>query len=174
MNYFRYILCPLCTTIMLVGCGKKNDKPLVFYDNTEYTAEATNDNIIEVPFVEDGGVKYLDVEIDGVGLKMIIDSGCSSTMISLAEANYLYEKGRLTIDDILGTANSAIADGSIVENVVVRLHNVVIAGQISCGDIEAVVATNTQAPLLLGNGILNRAASYSIDNVNKTIRFHLK
>ena len=95
-------------------------------------------------------------------------------MISLAEANYLYEKGRLTIDDILGTANSAIADGSIVENVVVRLHNVVIAGQISCGDIEAVVATNTQAPLLLGNGILNRAASYSIDNVNKTIRFHLK
>ena len=75
-----------------------------------------------MPFREKNGVKYVRVSVNGVGLDMIFDTGCSSTLISIAEARYLYEKGKLTDEDVLGMANSQVADGSIVENMVVNLR----------------------------------------------------
>ena len=75
--------------------------------------------IISVPYEERGNVKYVDVSVNGFGFQMIFDTGCSGTLISVAEARYLYEKGYLTEDDFLGVTKSQIADGSIVENMVV-------------------------------------------------------
>ena len=107
-------------------------------------------------------------------VKMILDSGCSSTLISIAEANYLYQKGYITQDDILGMTQTQIADGSIQENMVINLRELVIGNKISCTNVTAVVSANAQAPLLLGNEVLNRAPSYSVDNLNKVIIFKLK
>ena len=150
-------------------------------DNTEYIAseEDTIGGTIElidevvVPFVEKDGVKAVKVSINGcpTEFEMLIDSGCSSTLISLAEANYLYEKGYLTVDDIIGVTQAVIANGQIVNNMEVILRHVVIDGQIYCNDVRAQVTENAQAPLLLGNEILDRAASYSIDNISKNIIF---
>ena len=49
--------------------------------------------IISVPYEERGNVKYVDVSVNGFGFQMIFDTGCSGTLISVAEARYLYEKG---------------------------------------------------------------------------------
>ena len=105
---------------------------------------------------------------------MIFDTGCSGTLISIAEANYLYQKGLLTENDFLGISKSMIADGSIVDNMVINLKEVIIADQILCPNVEATVSKNIDAPLLLGNEILNRTESYTIDNINRTITFKLK
>ena len=105
---------------------------------------------------------------------MIFDTGCSGALISVAEANYLYQKGKLTQDDILGTAQSQIADGSVVENMVVNLKEVVINDQILCPNVKATVSSNINAPLLLGNEILDRLATIKIDNENETLNFKLK
>ena len=107
-------------------------------------------------------------------LDMIFDTGCSGTLISIAEANYLYQKGLLNQEDILGVSQSLIADGSIVENAEINLKEVIIAGKIVCSNVRATVSNSLLAPLLLGNEVLDRAASYTIDNVNKTIIFKLK
>ena len=77
-------------------------------------------------------------------------------------------------EDILGVSQSLIADGSIVENAEINLKEVIIAGKIVCSDVRATVSNSLLAPLLLGNEVLDRAASYTIDNVNKTIIFKLK
>ncbi len=134
----------------------------------------SNANIISVPFKEQRGVKYVNVSVNGFGFEMILDTGCSGTLISVAEANYLYQKGYLTNDDILGTTQSQIADGSIVENMVINLKEVIIDGKILCSDVTATVSANNDAPLLLGNEVLNRVAAYAVDNKNKTINFKLK
>lgn len=109
-----------------------------------------------------------------MAVDMIFDTGCSGTLISLAEAQYMYSKGLLTEDDILGTSHSQIADGSIVENMVINLDRIVIDEKLSCHNVQATVCLNNEAPLLLGNEVLNRAASYTIDNENKVIKFKLK
>lgn len=178
----------LSIAIVLVSCTEKK-KQLSFYDNldteedsVETVYNSSNTTItynageeVSVPFIEQGGVKLIDVTINNeFTVKMILDSGCSGTLISIAEAKYLYEKGCITQDDILGTAQSKIADGTIVENMVVRLRELVIGGQIVCSDVIAIVSSNAQAPLLLGNEVLNRAPSYSVDNQKKVIKFRLQ
>ena len=144
------------------------------YDNSEIPDtgySSTGD--IAVPFVEEGGVKYVNVEINGsIGKRMIIDSGCSVTLISVAEANYLAQKGVLTVDDVGGQTSSVIADGSITVNTEVTLRQLVIDDKIFCSDVKAVVSDNVNAPMLLGNEVLNRAGAYTIDNQNSVIIFH--
>jgi predicted aspartyl protease len=154
------------------SCSETKQKP-VFYDDDEETSYGSGGEV-EVPYREVGGVKYVNVSVNGVGLEMIFDTGCSSTLISIAEANYLYNKGRLTGEDVLGTEQAQIADGSIVEDMVINLKEVIVGGKIVCNNVRATVSSNTRAPLLLGNEILNRVSSYSIDNENKKIIFNLE
>lgn len=167
----------------------RREKKPAFYDNgveTEvdslmYGSEISADydqmidaDIVSIPFSERDGVKYVNVSVNGFGFEMIFDTGCSGTLISVAEANYLYQKGYLTQDDIIGIAKSQIADGSIVENMVINLKEVVLDGKIRCTDVTATVSANNNAPLLLGNEVLNRVAAYVVDNKNQIINFKLK
>lgn len=182
-------VCLLAMAFVLAGCGHEKKKPS-FYDNsavaddtvavvaqTDYESpsyETTDGDIVSVPFTERGSVKYVPVTVNGFGFEMIFDTGCSTTLISVAEARYLYEKGYLTDDDFIGVAQSQIADGSIVENMVVNLKEVIIGGKIRCTDVVATVSANNNAPLLLGNEILDRAAAFAVDNEHMTINFKLK
>lgn len=181
----------MLVSLILISCGEKK-KQLAFYDEgsieNDSTYDSANDSdyyssdyneiddseIVSVPFEENGGVRYVDVSVNGFGFKMIFDTGCSTTLISVAEARYLYEKGYLTSDDFIGVTQSQIADGSIVENMVVNLKEVILGGKIRCADVEATVSSNNNAPLLLGNEILNRAAAFAVDNENKVINFKIK
>lgn len=174
---------------LLLSCNKKK-KQLSFYDNSDlrrdsievstspyYSSASINPSKeIVVPFTEQEGLKLIDVTVNSqFTVKMILDSGCSSgTLISVAEAKYLYEKGCFTHEDILGTTQSQIADGSIVENMVINLRELVIGGKITCFNVTATVSANAQAPLLLGNEVLNRVPSYLVDNQHKVIKFQMQ
>ncbi len=175
--------------LVTVSCGKEK-KVLPFYDSETDTESITDSEVVDrdndeyeimggeseisVPFIEKGSIKYVKVSINGHPFDMIIDTGCSGILISVAEANYLYQKGCLTDEDILGTALSKIADGSIVENMVVNLKEVIIDDKIVFRNVNATVSANTGAPLLLGNEILNRVPTYKIDNENKVIIFQIR
>lgn len=184
----NYKFLSLLAVIMLSACGGKKRRP-AFYDSgtgteidspsyrTESSADyelISNAEIVSIPFTDKGGVKYVRVSVNGFGFEMIFDTGCSGTLISVAEANYLYQKGYLTKDDILGMSQSQIADGSIIENMVVNLKEVILDGKIRCTNVTATVSANNNAPLLLGNEVLNRVAAYAVDNQNQTINFKLK
>ena len=190
MKYI-FICLTLSVCIFFSSCNSEKKRQLAFYDteenamdsaiydnanfdtSTEVPHESSND--IKVPFEERNGVKLIDVTVNGqFTVKMLLDSGCSGTLISIAEAKYLYEKGCFTKDDIIGVTQSQIADGSIVENMVINLKELVIGGQIACTNVVATVSENTQAPLLLGNEVLNRVPSYSVDNEKMVIKFRLQ
>lgn len=173
----------LCLTLILTGCKNKEKYTPPYYETSSVSIEQegnlsesnlSSEEIIAVPFIENGGVKYIEVELNRTfSVRMILDSGCSGALISVAEAQHLYSKGVLTNDDFVGKSRSMIADGSIVENMVVNLREIIIGGQIICPNVQAIVSSNAQAPLLLGNEVLNRTASYTVDNQNKTINFKL-
>ncbi len=152
--------------VFLLSCTQEKKRPVYYSDDTnlEYQDITLSDKEISIPFREENGVKYIQVEVNGMPLEMIFDTGCSSTLLSLAEANYLYQKGKLAKEDLLGISKSQIADGSIVENMVVNLKEIV----------TATVSNNLNAPLLLGNEILNRLATITIDNDNNKLKFKLK
>lgn len=143
-------------------------------DATAYSNDYNESNIVAIPFNVKNGVKTVPVTInDVIGVDMIVDTGCSGALISVSEARYLAEKGALTIDDLLGAENIVIADGSIVENMVVHLKKLSIGGKLIATDVTATVSNNIQAPLLLGNEVLNRVKSIAIDNEKRQILFQL-
>lgn len=164
-------------TLLLSACGNRHRFNLNDYvesniDDLEYTVSG---NQISVPFKQSKGVKYVQCLINGtIKTDMILDSGCSTTLISIDEANYLFAKGSLTKYDYLGSSQSQIANGSIVEDMVFNIKSIVIADKIECSDVEVVVSSNANAPLLLGNEILNRMPKYTVDNENQVIVFTLQ
>lgn len=185
MIRFHWVYCIVCVFICF-SCGKDKERRAAVFEDTE-TSDVNfeepsdieevelEDDVVSIPFKEQGGVKTVEVNInDAIGVDMIVDTGCSGALISLSEARYLAEKGALSPDDIIGSSKSMIADGSIVENTVVVLRKLTIGGKLEATDVEATVSENISAPLLLGNEVLGRVKSISIDNDNKCILFKLR
>lgn len=180
------------SALMLSGCKcssdrNSSDRDVLFdfgYDADEEDAGAySNDQSsyyegekVMVPFRREGGVKIVRVTANGVPMDMILDTGASSTCISLAEAEYLLNKGLLTSSDFLGAVNSQIADGSIVQGMVINIKEVVIEGEklIRFENVKAIVATSMNAPLLLGNEVLDRVASVKVLNDQSVVEFTLR
>lgn len=174
----KKLIFALSFLLAVASCDNSEKKRPVYVDTDDTeedeTTYAQSGDEIVVPYRNENGVKYVSVKVNGVGFDMIFDTGCSGALISVAEANYLYQKGKLTQDDILGFARSTIADGSIVEDMVVNLKEVTINDQILCPDVKATVSSNINAPLLLGNEILDRLATIKIDNEREALIFTLK
>lgn len=173
--------------LTMVSCGNKQKEdnefdPNVWTDEITFEEEtiekevqAEEDTFIDVPFEIKGGVKYVPVKINGGPIfDMIFDTGCSGTLISIKEADYLAKSGLLSQEDYRGNANFSIADGSIVENMVFNLKEVIIGGRIRCTDVTATVSKNIQAPMLLGNEIFDRMPALMIDNKNQVVKFKVK
>ncbi len=180
MIRFKIVLYILITTIFCSCGGNKQNKankfdPNIWTDNLvdEQSSNFGNETI-SIPYIERNGVKYIAVKINGgPTFDMIVDTGCSGVLISIKEAQYLAQSGLLSEDDYKGNSLSSIADGSIVENMVFNIKEMIIGGKIVCSDIDVTVSNNISAPMLLGNGVFDRISSFSIDNTHKQIIFHL-
>ncbi len=174
MKYIVIVICILTSLSCINNQQKKKTNiPYVSYSEGYDIESAT----INVPFTEENGVKMVTAHINGASIDMIFDTGCSQTLISLLEAQILVKRGLLSENDYMGTSKSTIADGSVVEDMVFNLKELKLTDgkqTIVCKDVVAQVSSNIEAPVLLGNGVLDRVASYEIDNENKVIKFKLK
>ncbi|MFI3296707.1 MAG: retroviral-like aspartic protease family protein [bacterium] len=161
--------------IIFYSCKNNSNNNIAYID---YTSNYSTEETINVPFHDEYGVKFVTAKINGAAtIDMIIDTGCSETLISLLEAQQLIKRGLLSEDDFIGTSKSIIADGSIVENMIFNLKTIELSDgkrEILCRDILVQISTNIDAPVLLGNGVLDRVASYEVDNIEKVIKFKLK
>ena len=128
--------------------------------------EETNVLLMET----ENGVKYVWIEINGIRLKFIFDTGASSISISTVEANMLYRQGTLTKDDILDKEYFQDATGSISVGTKINLRTVKVGDRI-LQNIEAVVVNNPNAPLLLGQSVLENFGKIEIDYINGQIIF---
>ncbi len=169
----RLILLSLIITL-LFSCSTKESPSAITYSSDSIDNEDSS-NVVEIPFKENKGIRIIPVTINGVNMDMIFDTGASTTCISLTEALFLLKNGMLKEEDIIGTSSSQIADGSITKDTKIILREVVLDNKITFTNVQASVVHSMNAPLLLGNAdILDKVASFKIDNENKTIKFTLK
>lgn len=124
-----------------------------------------------VRMVKDNGVYYVPIEVNGLNLRFIFDTGASSISLSSAEAIVMYRQGLIADDDILGSSQMQDATGGISTGVVVNLRTVKI-GDIVLNNIQATVVDNIQAPLLLGQTALSKFGKVSLDYNHGYIEFN--
>lgn len=175
-----FLLCFFIDALLLKscsGCSSNSSNDTSYLDATSVTFDDTEsyttfDNSINVPYTEMyGNTITVPVKINGLSLDMIFDTGASSTCITLAEAQYLYDKGELTENDVLDLQQFQTADGKISVGLKVILRNVSIGDEINLHDIEALVVQNQEAPLLLGQSVMKQFREISVDRANGVIKF---
>jgi len=157
------------------GSGKETynnsqmEKPINAYEDENQNLSNTNKRNTLKMEVE-SGVRFVWIEINGIKLRFIFDTGASSICISPAEATVLYRQGTLKEEDILNVEYFQDATGRISEGTTINLREVRI-GDMVLENVQALVVDNVNAPMLLGQSVLERFGSIEIDNVNKEIIF---
>jgi len=132
------------------------------------TNNLTETRIVVLKMEIENGVRYVWVEINGIKLRFIFDTGASSICISPAEAGVLYRQGTLSKEDILNVEYFQDATGRISEGTKINLRKVKM-GDMVLENVEALVVDNVNSPLLLGQTVLERFGKIEIDNANNEI-----
>jgi aspartyl protease family protein len=174
MKSEHFLICILVLVIFsLFSCERKsgrrnsqNSEQNIHSDRfTDTTSKSLGKTIVKME--NEDGVTYIFVEINGLKLKFIFDTGASNLCLSSAEATVLYRQGTLLKDDILDVQYFQDATGNVSEGTRINLRSVKIGDRI-LKNIEAIVIDNNDAPLLLGQSALEKFGKISIDN-NKGI-----
>ena len=158
-----------CTGCSNSGLRKAASKKGKVTNSRDYP-ESNNGKKTVIKMHEENGVYQIPVEINGVEMYFIFDTGAGMISISETEANFLYKQGKLKEEDIIGSANFIDASGNISEGTVIILKTVKIGDRI-LNDIEASVVHNLYAPILFGQSALEKFGKVSIDYTNKEITF---
>ena len=114
------------------------------------------------------GVYEVPCIINGLQLKFVFDTGASNVSISSVEAAFMLKNGYLKEEDIKGKEYFSTATGEIREGAKLNLREIKI-GEAILKNVEASVVQNQQAPLLLGQSVLERFGTITIDNINSKL-----
>jgi aspartyl protease family protein len=120
---------------------------------------------------KDGGVYYVPIEINGIEMEFIFDTGASIISLSDTEAMFLWKQGKLKEEDFRGTQEFMDANGDISEGSKVNLREVTI-GNKTLYNIEASIVHNQRAPLLFGQSAMNKFGKITIDYNKNEITFN--
>lgn len=138
----------------------------------EVDDEQTKDKIERISEIQMkkmySGIYEIPCTINELPLKFIFDTGASSVTISSVEANFMLKNGYLQEADIKGKEYYSVATGEIHEGTTIRLQKIKI-GDAVLRNVDASVVHNQQAPLLLGQSVLERFGTVTIDNINSKL-----
>lgn len=151
--------------LMLPGCSQQEQKNTTNQMND--SVSVVEDTIpqpqrIGIKMTKEGGVYTLPCSVNGVKMNFIFDTGASNVCISLTEALFLYKNGYIDNEDLRGKTKSIVADGSITTNTKLTLKTIEIGG-IVLRNVDALVSSNIEAPLLLGQSALQKLGKFEID-----------
>ncbi|MBD2704487.1 retroviral-like aspartic protease family protein [Spirosoma sp. BT702] len=134
------------------------------------TLTQLSDGPTEVAMEKENGVYKIPVEINGLPLKFILDTGASLISISATEAEFMFKQGVITEDDIIGKSKFQDANGDISPGSIIRLKSVRIGDRV-LENVSANVVSSTKAPLLLGQSALSKFGKISVDYRRNIVTF---
>ena len=158
----------LLGVVLLSSCTSNNTTETA---NIEVVQSSTDSVVVDsipqpqriaIKMNKEGGVYTIPCLVNGVKMDFIFDTGASSVCISLTEALFLYKNGYITDDDIGGESKSQVADGRITTNTKLKLNTIEIKG-IVLRDVDAIVVSSIEAPLLLGQSAIQKLGKYEVD-----------
>jgi clan AA aspartic protease (TIGR02281 family) len=122
----------------------------------------------KVEMTKAAGVYMVPCHVNGLPMSFIFDTGASGISLSKEAAKLMVEKGAIKEKDVLGSEYFRIANGDVVEGIIVQLRSFEIAGA-RVKDIKASVSLSLEAPMLLGTDVLERFGKVTIDYSNNVL-----
>jgi hypothetical protein len=131
---------------------------------------AYSQNSVSIPFtIDNSNLLKVKVYLNGnYSRSFIFDTGASGISINSALFESMKKAGYITPNDILGTTNVIIADGSQAQAQIVKFKSISIGGFV-ISNIQAFVMPDPNAPLLLGQSIFLNFGKIAIDYSRQVI-----
>lgn len=136
---------------------------------TASSTEVREAVVSEIPMQKQyGGTYKVACTINELPLQFFFDTGASTVTISSVEASFMLKNNYLKESDIRGKEYFSTATGEIHEGTTIRLREIKI-GDAILRNVDASVVHNQKAPLLLGQSVLERFGTITIDNINSKL-----
>jgi clan AA aspartic protease (TIGR02281 family) len=158
--------------ISLVSAALSNRKAAYFknFDATIFLDEKISP--LQVNIKKKDGVFMVPVELNGVlKIDFILDTGASDVSISPDIALTLIKAGTIKENDWLKGAYYKFADGSVAKSKRFKLKTLKI-GELVVNDVSCSIANSIDAPLLLGQSVLQKIGRYTIDSQNNVLQLN--
>lgn len=107
--------------------------------------------------------------VNDMPMDFLIDTGATNICISSLESDFMLKNGYISSSDLRGITNYTNASGETKQARLVILKEVRI-GPRSFKNIKACIIPNQNAPLLLGQNVLNRLGNIEIDSKNNILK----
>ena len=131
------------------------------------------EKIVEVPFTRHGGVTQVKCSVNGLPLHFIFDTGAADVTISRVEATFMFKNEYLSSSDVIGKARYMDANGDISVGTVLNIKKITFGG-LELENVRASVVESNNAPLLLGQSVLNRLGKIEIDYDRSVLKITTK
>ena len=124
---------------------------------------------VDIPFVKEGVMCKVACAVNSLPLHFIFDTGASDVSMSTVEASFMLKNGYLKPQDLSGKEYYMTASGEIAEGTKVKLREVVFGG-LKLTNVKASIVKSQNAPLLLGQSVLQQLGKIQIDNEKSIIK----
>ena len=131
------------------------------------------EKVVEVPFTRHGGVTQVKCSVNGLPLHFIFDTGAADVTISRVEATFMFKNEYLSSSDVIGKARYMDANGDISVGTVLNIKKITFGG-LELENVRASVVESNNAPLLLGQSVLNRLGKIEIDYDRSVLKIKTK
>jgi aspartyl protease family protein len=136
-------------------------------NNTDINSE-TLSNKIKITKTESGLIEVPVVLNDVLRINFIFDSGASEVSISPDVAMTLIRAKTVTESDFLPDQTYTFADGSTAKSKRFLIKKLIIGNQ-TLTNIEASISNSIEAPMLIGQNVMNKLGSVTIDYDNQLL-----
>ena len=120
-----------------------------------------------VKLEQDGNCYLVGANVNGIPMKMTLDTGASTMSISIIEYEFL-KKQKLISDSTVQVSECTIANGDTTKCFMIKIAQVSI-GDTYVKNVDCLVMENPDAPLLLGMNVLNGLGGVSINYKRKLL-----
>ena len=131
------------------------------------------EKVVEVPFTRHGGVTQVKCSVNGLPLHFIFDTAAADVTISIVEATFMFKNEYLSSSDVIGKARYMDANGDISVGTVLNIKKITFGG-LELENVRASVVESNNAPLLLGQSVLNRLGKIEIDYDRSVLKITTK
>jgi aspartyl protease family protein len=149
-------------SIGLYCFGKKG--VFTYFDDFKLKIKVIENNMQAIKIKKEGNINKIPISLnDVINTDFIIDTGASNVSITPDLALLLIKSGTINSEDWLKDKYYQFADGSIAKSKTFKIKKLKI-GTKYLYNVECSISNNLQAPLLLGQNVLNRFGKVIIDN----------
>lgn len=128
-------------------------------------------SIYEVPITMEDDCMYVTVELNGIPMKMIFDTGCTKMRISPIEYWFMVRQGKIDNKNFMSEKISIVANGQEEKVHIYNIDSVKIGSKV-IKNVECIVSlvdSTHNTPLLIGQSVISKLGKISIDYDNKKL-----